>query len=312
MVCVAEKGFAPIIHSNRPVAVLLGLFFSFHTPAQADCVRLQPLAALHDSYRALLSENAPHTKAIAANNLLKFVPIYSAQSFESTFTDMALNIDIARLDKVLVDAFFLGRDALAGGLIQHNIPAYHFSNADWLSSTIFRTGCFRENSPTNGRATTSQFVAEDGTHKGHAAPTKSRIPNKGPQKGIVIGALVGILSILLASMIYKSFPFRVKRVQRLPRHAVAFPASADFEKTTSRIIVLDVSAGGAKIECDHPPTAKESITLNLPCGSVPATIVWATAFYAGVMFDKHLSKADLQTILTDEKITTRSRLSNVF
>ena len=297
------------------MAVLLGLFIAIHTPAQADCVRMQPLAVMHDAYRALLSENAPHTKAVAANKLMEFVPIYPARTFESAFANMDLDIETARLEKVLVDALFLGRDALTGGLIQLSIPGFHLRNADWLSGTIARTGCFRDQSAAQSDTPIDQFGVASNTsaHSNTpAAATTDKSSYKKPQKGALTGALLGIVAIFIASLIYRSHPFRVKRAQRLPRHAVAFTASASFEDSTSPIIVLDISAGGAKIECDHPPIAKEILTLHLPCGSVPATIVWATAFYAGVMFDKHLSEADLQAVLEDEKVTTRSRLSNVF
>ena len=308
------KRISNIFRKASPKALLAGLLIALGAPAHADCAGLAPLAVIHDAYRVLVEENPSMTKSIAANELLNLVPIYSAQTFRSEFFDLSLDIEVARLEKVLVDAFFLGRDALAGRLIEGNTPQFHQQNADWLTGTISRTGCFTE----AGGAASPQNTTQNANQSNTAPQSSSSIDLALPtlSKSAKVGASLSVLTILLVTMagflIYQSRHFRIKRVARLPRHTVAFTASASFADTTHSIIVLDLSQGGAKIECDHPPLAAEELTLHLPCGSVPATIVWATAFYAGVMFESLLSEDDLQAILNDDGVTTRSRLSNVF
>ncbi|MEO9825798.1 MAG: PilZ domain-containing protein [Paracoccaceae bacterium] len=278
----------------------------------ANCVALQPLAVMHDAYRALLSDNTPHAKAVAANQLLKFTPIYTADTFESAFIELGLEIETARLEKTLVDAYFLGRNALSGGLIQGSISDYHFTNADWLSATIARTACF----DTAGAGQSGKGAFKQAQHVSTRTkapqPAAKRSVRTSAQASVISGVLIVLGAALISYLIYQSRPMRIKRVERLTRHVVAFTANADFDGKSHKIIVLDISNGGAKIECDHPPIAKERITLQLTCGTVPATIVWATAFYAGIMFDDQLSETDFQSILADDKVTTRSRLSNVF
>ena len=127
-----------------------------------------------------------------------------------------------------------------------------------------------------------------------------------------MASLLALVAIMAGRAIYNSRHFRIKRVERLPRHKVAFLAQASFKNATSRIIVLDISSGGAKIECDHPPRERENITLHLVCGSIQATIVWATSFYAGVMFENALSREALTAVLEDRGVTTRSRLDTLF
>lgn len=280
------------------------------TPVLANCDDLQPLAVMHDNYRALLSETTPQSKATAANQLIELVTVYPARIFKNSFESMSLDIELARLEKVLVDSFFLSRDILFERVSTETMPQYHRRNADWLTDLIARTGCFIQ--PTS---TPSQASAE------RASSIKTALQNldlqfPSQQDGLARTAFVVFFVALLIGAtgyaIYGSRYFRIKRVERLPRHTIAFKAKATFNSAITPIIVLDISMGGAKIECDHPPVDKQEIVLHLPCGSVPATIVWSTAFYAGVMFETHLSEDMLQRILDDDNVTTRSRISNVF
>lgn len=293
---------------KRMKSLFFGLLLGSGMSAHADCVALQPLAVMHDAYLALQTEGTRNTNAKAANQLLKYVPIYSARTFENAFSSMSMDVEIARLEKVLIDAFFLGRETLAGR--KGALSDFHRQNARWLTGLISRTGCFTiKGSAQGGGVSTRREI-------GGALQSASEIPNKTSVTLIssraILAALLLILTCAACYAIYHSRPLRIKRVERLPRHLVAFKAYATFKGANTSIIVLDISLGGAKIECDHPPSDREAITLILPCGAVPATIVWATAFYAGVMFDDQLTENDLRVVLEDDSITTRSKLSNIF
>ena len=266
--------------------------------------------AMHDSYHALLTEDATHTRAIAANQLLKNVPIHSADSFKDTFAEMSLDIEMARLEKVLVDAFFLARNALSGSSDLSNTPDYHVQNARWLTDTIKSTGCAPAQGNGRNGPTPLPSLASDEPNQASTDIENNR--QRTARASVLIAVLIALIISATCYAIYQSRHFRIKRIQRLPRHAVAFKASGDFNGKSGPIIVLDISVGGAKIECDHPPVAKEPVTLHLPCGTVPASVVWATAFYAGVMFDAQLTDDQLQSVLNDESVTTRSRLSNIY
>jgi hypothetical protein len=269
---------------------------------------MQPLLAIHDAYYALLEESAPHSRAIAANQLIKNVPIHSANTFKDAFDEMALDVDLSRIEEILVGAFILGRDALSGAFDPATVSELHEQNAHWLASTINRTGCTRESST----ARTAQAVSQGSAALPEPDTRATAEGQRSAQASAFFAPLIALIIGIACYAIYQTRHFRIKRIARLPRHAVAFKASAVFNGKNCPIIVLDVSVGGAKIECDHPPVAKEHITLHLPCGTVSASIVWATAFYAGVMFESQLTEKELQTILDDESVTTRSRLSNLY
>ena len=269
---------------------------------------MQPLLAVSDAYQALLADHTRHSRAIAANQLLKIVPVHSAVTFKKAFGDMSVDVPLARLEGVLGDAFFLARDAISGAFDPTDVAEVHEQNSNWLTGTITRTGCSRK----SGAAGTGQTGAQTFPEPNARENAERRQEQKAAQASVLIAVLIAGIVCIACFAIYQSRHFRIKRVQRLPRHAVAFKASATFNDTDSPIIVLDISIGGAKIECDHPPVAKQPISVHLPCGTVSATIVWATAFYAGVMFETRLSDAELKTILSDDSVTTRSRLSNLY
>lgn len=302
-------GFAPILCITRTKIIATAVVLTLSAPAQAmDCGALQPLAAMHDAYRALVSQGPAGTKIIAANQLLNTAPIFSANTFEAAFSDASLDLDTPRLEKVLRDGVFLARDVLAGRAMQSQIVGLHTLNADWLANTIARTGCYK-----------IPFRQAQGTPVAQASPPEQAPPdikNLFKKYTHVSRDLLPILILVLTGiacyLIYHSRHFRIKRIARLPRFSVAFKARAQIDDAQRNIIVLDISLGGSKIECDRALVENEQITLHLPCGSVKATIVWATAFYAGVMFDKQLSEKQLQMVLDDDGVTTRSRLSNVF
>jgi hypothetical protein len=298
-----------IIQSRRAKATLASLFLSLGTPALGDCGALQPLAVIHDAYRAILSNDVANDQRVyAANQLLELVPIYTAKSFADDLEAMSLDVDILRFEDVMVDALLLSRSALSGQ-VPVTLPAKHRQNAEWLTNLVARTGCFKNVARGGHVPLTGSFsLPPPGT------PTEERrAPAKpGPSEDILLIIAGLILAAAAGYLVYHSRRFRIKRTDRLPRHKVAFKARADFGDTTTPVIVLDVSQGGAKIECDHPPVAGESIKLYLPCGEVPASIVWATAYYAGVMFDKQLPQATFEQLLQDDSVTTRSRITNVF
>ena len=273
-----------------------------NSPAKAiDCDAVQPLVAIHDAYRALVAQDTGQD-TVAANQLLQTVPIYSAESFKIAFSDASMDLEETQLEQVFGDAAFLARDVLLGHTGQ--IAQHHAFNADWLTNTIARTACFDRVVAVETQAAPPKETQTE-SPLAHLARYKT-------DSQMWLPALILVLTAILGYLIYYSRHFRIKRVSRLPRVSVAFKALADIDGAQCNIIVLDISLGGSKIECDRPLNEKERVTLYLPCGTVQATIVWATAFYSGVMFDKQLTDAQLQTVLTDEGVTTRSRLSNVF
>lgn len=297
---------------TRPIsAFLTAIYLGAGSPVLANCAALQPLAVIHDAYRAVLSDATPHTKALAANQLINTVPIYGGNAFKAPLQNMQLDIDFARLEKIINDAFFVGRDTLAGRNTQVMQTERHFENAKWMTSIVSRTGCFTtHNSGGNSLGGLRTLPGIANTSK---ATTPSNLPlSREMATGVLTTFLALVVAGLAGYLIYYSRPLRIKRVVRLPRHSVAFRAKANFGTGLSNTIVVDISMGGAKIECDHPPIEKESITLHLPNKSVPATIMWATAFYAGVMFEEQLSEEELDIVINHEGVTTRSRLSNVF
>jgi len=106
---------------------------------------------------------------------------------------------------------------------------------------------------------------------------------------------------LVLRIVLKSHRVRAHLVSRLPRH----PAQIEFDvhhkddaglAVKQRVKALDISTGGMKLRVETPMTQGTPLNLQLTLGEWTASVVWANAHYAGIMFDQMLSEAELERL----------------
>lgn len=290
-------------------ALAAALYLALSSSAFADCGSLQPLVLIHDSYRAMVSGQRS-IQTGAAIQITRDVPVYSADYFGRSFQSLKLDIDLVRLDTLMLDGYLLAGQLLGGARVDPVSQAKHKQNVDWLTGEIARTGCFREKSTAKGAPTAGLTLPKALTRAPYAA-LKSKVAKAKIDWRMVLGALVVAVGGFVIYLIYVSRPARIARVGRMPRETVALSVKVTHSKSQDRIILLDLSLGGAKVEWEGPPKQGEAISIDLPMGPRSGSIVWSNLFFAGVMFDDHLSLDEFDALIEFNGSATRSQLTNI-
>lgn len=97
-----------------------------------------------------------------------------------------------------------------------------------------------------------------------------------------------------------SDPFADRRAY--PRVPVALPAFLQADGTRHAVQLLDVSAGGAKLNCPAPLAAGTAVTLD--CGVLgrrAAEVRWQNGEILGVRFEAELDARDVSALLDRSK-----------
>ena len=100
-------------------------------------------------------------------------------------------------------------------------------------------------------------------------------------------------------------PFADRRVY--PRVEVALPAFLQAEGERHAVRILDLSAGGAKLDC--PASLPTGTAVTLDCGTLgrPAVVRWQTAGVLGLCFDSELDPRDVSALIERSKALTSRR-----
>jgi hypothetical protein len=100
-------------------------------------------------------------------------------------------------------------------------------------------------------------------------------------------------------------PFADRRVY--PRVAVALPAFLQAAGERHAVRILDLSAGGAKLDC--PISLPSGTAVILDCGTLgrPAIVRWQTAGVLGICFDSELDPRDVSALAERSKALTAWR-----
>ena len=249
-----------IINANTK-ALAVALYLALSSAASADCGTMQPLVFIHDAYRAMLSDQTS-IQASAATQITHDFPVYPTVYFVRAFQSLKLGIEFARLDSILLDGYLLANRILGGARIDLVTQAKHKLNVDWLSGELARTGCFRETS--TGKGSLSAGLMRSKAFTGAlAASLKSRVSKAYIDQRIILGAVVAVVAGIGAYAIYMSRTARIARVGRMPRETIALPVKVTHTNSQDRVILLDLSLGGAKVEWEDPPAPGEAITVEL-------------------------------------------------
>src|SRR3954452_13764948 len=97
-------------------------------------------------------------------------------------------------------------------------------------------------------------------------------------------------------------PFADRRVY--PRVEVALPAFLQADGERHAVRILDLSAGGAKLDCAVSLPTGTAVILD--CGTLgrPAVVRWQTAGVLGLCFDSELDPRDVAALSERSKALT--------
>ena len=96
-----------------------------------------------------------------------------------------------------------------------------------------------------------------------------------------------------------SDPFADRRLH--PRVPVALPAFLQAGGERHQVQILDLSAGGAKLDCALPLPVGSAVTLD--CGTLArgAVVRWQNAGVIGLCFDSELDARDVSALMDRSK-----------
>jgi hypothetical protein len=111
----------------------------------------------------------------------------------------------------------------------------------------------------------------------------------------------------VASSVPKPQDFADRRAY--PRVDVALPAFLQAKGERHAVQILDLSAGGAKLDC--PVSLPTGTAVSLDCGSLSLTAVvrWQTSGVLGLCFDSELAEREISALAERSKALTAWRKS---
>lgn len=271
------------------------------TSAIAKCDAWRTLVVIHDNYRAILLETGTKRARAAA----RLYPLLADMDRSELATDLISGIDQDRWDKTLTSAENLAKGVISGLQLSEAGQAPHTNQVDWIAGIVRKSTCFkllRNNDLENSnRAFWSQSPVLSQTKN---EPRKRKAPNPGapfPAR-IFLLAFLSMLAVgLILRIILRSRQVRAHMVSRLPRSPVQIEFDVHHKDDAGRAIkqkvkALDISTGGMKLRVETPMTQGTQLELQLSFGDWAASVVWANAHYAGIMFDQMLSDTELKCL----------------
>ncbi len=237
----------------------------------------------------------------AAAKLFSFV---SSIDIIALSDELDIEVDTERLERVLGAIQQLSVYMISGVEVSMMGLAPHSANVHWLGQTIEQTGCLEEFSAPSGPIAV-KGKAEASLPQNYSFPAPRRLAADIEER---VSYTSGILSVAgavffggIGYVLVKSRAFRRQRVQRMPRHLTSFPVVAtavadDGTEIRAPVTAHDISVGGMKIAWEEPPPKGAEVILALPIGEVSATIAWSNPYFAGMVFDKNLSAAEVDAL----------------
>ena len=280
-------------------SLLLALFLGAFLPASAalaapDCAQVARLANLYEAYRATDSNTGP-TRRAAAAQLYHQIPLIVPESAASRIEVEGVRVEAGRLRSLLRDAKTLSQEVLATGEPSDFRASRRATDIAWLARIVDLSGCF-ETAAAGGLDTGIRQTASPDANAGDTQPFDPLPLN------VVLAILAMLLLGALIEVLRRNTVLRAGRLQRLPRHIVAFRVLAevigeDGAFRREEVKCSDLSLGGAKVHWTDPPTRGTRLIIDLPTGPRYATVVWNTPHFAGIMFRDRLSPAELTDLI---------------
>lgn len=268
--------------------------------AHARCDGMVALAAIHDAYLAAYSETGAIQNR-GAVTLLFLLGGKDVDRFLKQLERSGTNIQKEQLSDALADAETLARLVLETGDAPASIEQDR-AHVSWLGHVIRRSRCQKSAasaSPGPRLVAGSRWTGSPG--KQTEKTLMERLGREMTGIVIAIGLTAAIILGYLGFRVWISAAMRRARVERLPRRPISLGfdltyTDADGNMGEAKVTALDISSGGLKLDWPDPPPLGTSVTLNLITGISLAQVAWSNDYFAGVMLDSPLSKADLQTL----------------
>ncbi|AZQ68016.1 hypothetical protein EF888_13260 [Silicimonas algicola] len=278
------------------ILALLALLFTEPATAGTGCEAATSLARIHDRYHAIVVDD-PNLAARSAAQLLAALPGTSAIALAARLPPET-DLDVERLDRILAAAHSLSRDFVTGHPASMAARAPRRDNVAWLARAVRATGCvprFETAGPEEEEGAQGGLASTG--HTGNAAV--SRATNLWP-----LLSATGIAALaVLVYIVRTSRPYRIAEVERLPRHFTTIAIDVAYETPARgpqsiRLTALDISSGGMKLAWENAPPRGTALSVRLPQGERAASIVWSSAWYAGIMFDQHIPQDELAPLIS--------------
>lgn len=285
------------------LAFFLTLFLSTASSADNRCTGPVMLSRFHDAYLSLISETG-QTRRSSAKALLVIVGDKNARAMARQIRKSGQSIDEKKLLDTMKAASEFARQVLTDGPVPDD-TFQHGRNVDWLGNVFIQTGC-------RDHLAAMVTSAEPSQHQQQSREKQSTAPKSKQEQFLIflaqfLGAVLLLTSIGFGVIKYRhSLTYRKRVVERMPRQPVKFDLEMMYtdpagELKQAKVSALDISAGGMKVDWpDNNAAAGIMVTVDTPVGQRMATVMWSNAYYAGIMFEKMLSRKELDAIISGE------------
>ena len=264
--------------------------------ARASCEAIGVLSVVHDRYQTILTKEGDKRSRAAA----RLYPYLAEVDTRRVARDLADKADAERTERVLNSARKLSEHVISGVTMSFFGLVPHTNNVTWLGELVSASDCPAipaKNRKKYGSPAAGKPESENRTPWTRVEAFAQDTPYLAEFTLIFIVAAGSILGLILM----RSRRFRIQRVKRLPRYPVDFllPLSYTDDQGTAQsltVSAIDLSLGGMKLGWANAPAENTALSLQLPQGEVPASVIWSNAHYAGVIFDSNITDDDLTRI----------------
>lgn len=276
------------------------------TPTVANCDAVHTLAAIHDNYRAILQETGTNRARAAA----RLYPLLANTDLSELAVNLKTEIEQDRWIDTLNSAENLAKDVISGLQLSQAGQAPHTNQVDWIAGIVRKSPCFKILGNTGfGTAGQTGWSQSPMSPQANKTPRKQKPANPSTPFPLRTFTLVflSVLSLgLILRIILRSRQVRAHLVSRLPRKSVQIEFDIHHKDNAGldvkqRVKALDISTGGMKLKVETSISQGTPLNLELALGDWTASVVWANAHYAGIMFDRMLSDAELTRLTNPQE-----------
>lgn len=282
----------------RPIPAIALMFIGLldGTADAAPCDAATVLARLYDSIVALEKETGDQRQNAATLLMAIIIPDANAPEIARELAEVGVNIDPGRLRALLKATATRARE-IAGdpGAEPYDATSPAATGLDWFGDVILATNCVTEWDGLDPLQEPDKWIdielSED------PMQTVSRYSR---ELGLLASILCGASAVMA---LRRTRVFRMRELRFQPRSPVALTASvrsrSNRNKTAeaTRVRIMDLSIGGAKVAWKDPPPTGTQLDLEVSDRVLSCSVVWRNDYYAGLLFDSTLTKSALDGFL---------------
>ena len=282
--------------SNLPALFLASLAVILCTgKAVASCEGMVMLGALHDAYLATL-KGPVEDRERAAMALLVITGDRDGATLARQASRSGIELDGSRLSLAMENARNLAARTLAGTR-PDELVFRHGLDIDWLGDIFAASGC-RNSAPTTSLTPSAPDRMAQTRRDTSALETTAKTRTLTVLFTVTATA---ILVAIVAHRISRSAFLRSRRAERMPRFPISLPLHLTYTDPEGHIRETDVEAsdisrGGLKLSWLNPPPTGTLVTLPILGSERLGHVVWANAYYAGIVLEAQLTKQEIDTL----------------